>query len=373
MSVHRITRQGKPRWVVRWREAGRNRQRTFDKRSDAVAWEAQTRRRRQFRGAAELAAERTTLAEYAGEWWTAYAEPNLSPATLALYATALDLRVLPALGAMTLAEISPAHVERMFSDLRREGTGDPSILKAASVLSAIFSRAVANGLVPANPVRAVRKPRQRPARRVEPIPPSTVEAIRMRLGLEDATLVSVLYMSGARPESEALPLRWRDIGARTITLSGSKTQRERHVRLLAPLAEDLQAWRAHSPPPSDDAFVFRRSDGAQWTGDDWDNWRARVWKPAAKAAGLAGSRPRDLRGSYASLLIAAGLSVVEVAEQMGHSATMCLTAYARSFAEYDPERRVSAEQAIRDARALGRGSFLPAAATAGAMTGAGAP
>lgn len=365
MSVHRITNQGKPVWTVRWREAGRNRQRTFDKRSDAVAWEARTRRRRQLRGAAELAGERTTLAEYAREWWTAYAEPNLSPSTLSLYATALDLRVLPALGAMKLSEITPANVERMIADLRRDGVGDPSILKTSSVLSAIFSRAVANGLVPVNPVRAVRKPRQRPTRRPEPIAPATIERIRSQLDIADATLISVLAYCGARPESEALALRWRDIGERTIALTGSKTQRERHVRLLPTLAEDLRTWREHCRPMSDNAFVFTRPDGGQWTATDWDNWRRRVWKPAAETAGLEGSRPRDLRGSYASLLIAAGHSVVEVAEQLGHSPVMCLSAYARAFAEFGPENRISAERAIRDARELGLESCRPAAASGG--------
>jgi integrase len=365
MSVHRISSDGKRRWAVRWREAGRNRQRTFDKRADAVAWESRTRRQRQLRGAAELAAEQTTLAEYASAWWTAHAEPNLSEATLSLYATALDLRVLPALGAMKLSEITPAHVERLIADLRRDGVGDPSILKATSVLSAIFSRAVANGLVQANPVRAVRKPRQRPTRRPEPIAPATTERIRAQLDIADATLISVLAYCGARPESEALALRWRDVGERTIALTGSKTQRERHVRLLPTLAEDLRTWRDRCSPVSDSAFVFARSDGGPWTATDWDNWRRRVWKPAAEAAGLKGSRPRDLRGSYASLLIAAGQSVVEVAEQLGHSPVMCLNTYARAFAEFDPENRVSAERAIRDARERARESYRPAAASGG--------
>ena len=74
-------------------------------------------------------------------------------------------------------------------------------------------------------------------------------------------------------------------------------------------------------------------------------------RPAATGAGLPdGSRPRDLRSSYASVLIASGMSVVEVAQELGHSPSMCLTTYARAFAEYDPKKRVSPELAIQRAR-----------------------
>jgi hypothetical protein len=47
------------------------------------------------------------------------------------------------------------------------------------------------------------------------------------------------------------------------------------------------------------------------------SWTRRVWRPTAKAAGLEGSRARDLRGSFASLLIWQGMNVLEVAEQLG--------------------------------------------------------
>ena len=133
------------------------------------------------------------------------------------------------------------------------------------------------------------------------------------------------------------------------------------MRLLPPLAEDLAAWRA---TVGGSGRVFPHGDAA-WTRTDWQNWRRRVWRPAAKAAGLPeDARPRDLRGSFASLLIASGHSVVEVAQQLGHSPVMCLNTYARAFAEYDPEKRVSAEQGIRDARALVLGSSPPAAPSA---------
>jgi integrase len=265
-----------------------------------------------------------------------------------VYGTALDLRVLPPLGFMPLRSITPAEVESWLATLRRKKVGAPSILKAATVLQAIMTRAVINGLIDSNPVRAVRKPPQRATRQPLPIAPLTVERMRAMLELRDATMISVLAYAGLRPESELLPLRWRDVGEQMLEIRATKTGTVRHVRLLEPLAEDLRTWREQVGGSAH--LVFPLPEGGEWDATDWQNWRRRVWRPAAKAAGLVDSRPRDLRASYASLLIATGLSVVAVAREMGHSPEMCLRSYARAFAEYDPAGRRSAVEQIADAR-----------------------
>jgi integrase len=176
--------------------------------------------------------------------------------------------------------------------------------------------------------------------------------------LRDATLVSVLAYAGVRPE-EARALRWSDVGERTLrieraaagsTVKGTKTGALRTVRLLAPVAEDLQGWKDASSP-SAGAWVFPSARGAVWTDYDWRNWRARVYKPLARAVGLAASTPYDLRHSFASLLIHEGVSVVEVAHQLGNAPDVALGTYAHVFEELDPSERVSAVDAIRAARA----------------------
>jgi integrase len=58
--------------------------------------------------------------------------------------------------------------------------------------------------------------------------------------------------------------------------------------------------------PDDDALVFPAFDGRHWREDTYRNWRRRIFKPAAKKAGLSGMCPYDLRHSLASLLFAEG-------------------------------------------------------------------
>lgn len=78
------------------------------------------------------------------------------------------------------------------------------------------------------------------------------------------------------------------------------------------------------------------------------------FRRAAESAGAVGARPYDLRHSFVSLLIAEGRSIIDIARQAGHSATMTLDTYGHVFDEIDPRDRRSAEDRIHAARrALG--------------------
>jgi len=374
---------------VRWRQDGRNRaQGGFRSRAAAEKFE---RRVKDLKAGGELhlldAQPRgvITLHEYTYDvWWPDYAETNLGPETRANYAVQLDLRIIPKWGQHRLRDLRAGAIEAWVGALRRDGVGDPTILKTLTVLRAILARAARDEEIERNPVPLVAKPKQRRQRSPSPITPYSVELIRRQV-LEppertdrrgrripprgalarhmDATLVSVLAYSGPRPESEALPLTFGQVGAQAVTYRATKSgvPVERQTRLLAPLARDLAAWRLRSGPAGPDSLIFRSPRGDEWTGDDWDNWRERVFQPAAIAVGLpADTRPRDLRGSFASLLIFEGLNVLEVAQELGHSPATCLRDYAGVFREFDPARRRPAVDVIREAREAVASGAVPA-------------
>lgn len=146
---------------MRWRDSDRNRTRTFDRKADATAFEAEVRRRKRVEDLASLDAGRETLQEFAEEWWQLHALPNLAPATLANYATLWDAHVLPRLGAMRLRDLNPEVISRFRADLTRSDVGDASVRKVLAILQGVLQRAVEWRRIPANPCRAVRKPSQR--------------------------------------------------------------------------------------------------------------------------------------------------------------------------------------------------------------------
>jgi integrase len=210
----------------------------------------------------------------------------------------------------------------------------------------------------------VRKPPDGRKRAVRAFAPATIEAMRRYLlargRLGDATLVSVLAYAGLRP-GEALALTWSHVRNHTLlveravsdgVLKATKTGRARSVRLLGPLGDDLAEWRRACGDPPDSALILPAFDGRPWRLDTWQNWRRRVFTPAAAAAGLAGTRPCDLRHSAASLWLHEGRTIVEVATWMGHSGQMALSTYLHVMSDLGDDR-VSAEEAIGQARRNG--------------------
>jgi integrase len=338
-------------WQVRWSEGGRKRARTFARKHDADAFDIEVRRRRQLGTLApDLIQSRQTLAEFVErEWWPRYAVPNLAADTRRRYLELWGKHLHPRLGAFELREITAMVVEDLRDQLARAGASADTQRRAMTLLQGILKRAVVRGLVPVNPVAQVPKPKQQ-ASEPRPLPPATVELIRLQLRPRDAMIVSLLAYAGLRPVEDR-GARWGDVRDRTLRVAASKTGRVRHIDLLAPLAQDLAEWRLASGRPGDTELIVPRPTGGEWTRSDWANWRRRIWRPAAIKAGVTGDlRPYRLRASFVSLLLWAGEDLPYVAEQAGHSVATLARHYAGVIRELRGQPRVPAEEAIRRAR-----------------------
>ena len=389
MSIHKVQRKNaRSAYAVRWvDEAGRHRSRRFDRKADAEKWELEVRNRKQTGDLISFDGGRVSLAEFGREWFSSYAKDHLSPETRKAYAGVWDRHILPPLGGHSLRRLyaDPQLIHQFATDLAADGTGPEAIKKCLTLLQGVLQRAVEWNRIPDNPVRKIRKPTNKNKRQAIVMAPATVEALRAILvrddRLGDATLISVLAYAGLRP-GEALALRWKHIATKSIVVEGAvsngrhkdtKTGKVRSVRLLAPLADDLRAWRAASTHDTDDDLIFPRPNGEAWSTEDWKNWTNRVFQRTCLEAGLgryvkrtvngntqcswrasngtdAGPRPYDLRHSFVSLLIHEGSSIVEVAANAGHSATMTLNTYGHVIAEFDPTDRRPAHEQIAKAR-----------------------
>jgi integrase len=344
-------------WRVRWREAGRNRAKVIGTKADARAFEAEIVRRQRMGELAAIGGAKQTLDAFARDtWWPLYVRPNLARSTRQSYAETWDRHISQALGGYPLREITGPLVGRYLSDLRAQGVGPQAARRVKAIVQSCLARAVEQGLIAANPAQSVKLPRAEGKPSVRAVGPSEIETLRARLSPRDAVLVSVLAYVGLRP-GEALALRWSDVGERTVlveranddgTLKTTKTGRRRSARLMSPARADLTAWRLASGRPGDDTLIFPNRGGGAWREHDWRNWRRVKFQPAARALGI--NRPYDLRHAAASLWLAEGRSVVEVAAWLGHSPTMTLATYAHVIEELRDAPRVDAEEAIRQAR-----------------------
>jgi integrase len=112
---------------------------------------------------------------------------------------------------------------------------------------------------------------------VPPVAPALVERMRAGMVLRDATLVSLLAYAGVRPQ-EALALYCEDVGERSLLICAkvvdgerlpyTKTRRNRSVRLLAPLAQDLREYMLVTGQPGCGAALrFAAGVGGRADGD----------------------------------------------------------------------------------------------------------
>lgn len=351
MSVEPRVRAGRRRYVVRWREGDRARSRTFDRKADALAFEAERRRREQLGAHAPAEPSREPLRAWLETWWTREAH-GWARSTRLVRAAVMDKWVIPFLADVPLRDLGEDRVAEWRGEIRGAGCSPGQANAALGILSTALGSARRARRIPANPCQGLRRLRV-DVKRPRALAPIEVERIRMQMARPgDRALVSVLAYGGLRPE-EALPLRWSDVG-RTIVVSRTftagelvertKTGRIRAVEMVEQLAGDLAALRpkVHGA----DELVFPAAEGGLL---DLHNWRERVFKRACRAAGVE-AVPYDLRHTFVSLLIHEGRSVPYVAAMAGHSPRVCLERYAHVFAEAQLGAGVPMVEAIRAAR-----------------------
>lgn len=263
---------------------------------------------------------------------------------------------------MRLSALNTPTANRFKDDLLKDGKGAATVRYAGQVLSAICADAVVNGLLQTNPCLGVKWPSSSRKGAIHPLPPGEVEILRNLVPTDqDALLISLIAYAGVRPE-EALALTWADVHENTMVVDkavtlgivkSTKTNRNRSVELLAPLANDLNAYRKQLgaiPGPGAWIFPHPQDPSRPWGDATYRNWRERVFNPAAKLAGIDAT-PYALRHSFISLLLAAGRRPGEVAEQAGNSPAVMQSTYEHVIAEFRGVPMTDAAEAIQEARA----------------------
>jgi hypothetical protein len=132
-----------------------------------------------------------------------------------------------------------------------------------------------------NLARPVRKPRQRRACRVDPVPPELVERVRADFLARDdpasALIVCLLAYARLRTLNEISELQRRDVGRKVLRVNARKTHRMRTADILPPHETDLRPSIAALADKPIGAPVMPRFDGTALTEGDWRTWRRRIY------------------------------------------------------------------------------------------------
>jgi integrase len=193
--------------------------------------------------------------------------------------------------------------------------------------------AVRWGHMASNPALAAGRNRQPPPRTVRTYSRAELDAIAAELHPAYRPLPVFAAATGLRPEEwQALERRDVDRRARVLnvvrTVSGGalvELGKTSGARRQVPLSLRTLAALEAIPPRLDTQLIFPAPHGGVL---NLNNWRRRVWAPAIEAAGIATpARIYDLRSTFASDALAAGVPVFTLAKVMGTSVRMIEKSY----------------------------------------------
>ena len=320
VRLKRTGRDGEPTWAYRYRVRGRGSKRVqrggfASERDAAEALERELERLR----CEQRVARSLTLGQLVEVY---LAQHDVDPVTIE------KLRWL-------LGKAVAVFGERPVGELRSEEIAAWRIalspgyrFDATQALRQVLARAVLWGMIDLNPAkRGVDNPspRRREQRPFESW--AELDAVSANLAPRYRPMVIFAAATGLRP-AEWLALERRDIDpqARVVyvrrsftkgRLKCTKTEASRRAVPLQAIALDAiegQPTSPHSP------LVFPAERGGYL---DLHNFRNREWKPAQRAAGIEPlRRVYDLRHTFATFALRAGISTFDLSRYMGASLTM---------------------------------------------------
>ncbi|WP_428338788.1 tyrosine-type recombinase/integrase [Mycobacterium sp.] len=374
----------------------RARRETYPTREAAEARRDELNAARHTTGTSALAEQRKAgdlpFGCYARAWIDAQrvkvASGRVKADTVDGYESRLAVYVLPEFGAKAIASVTPAHCEQFLAALVARGLTPATLKHHWSVLRSVFVYAVRHKAIAANPIDAVdfsANGAQRRNRRHHPLSAEQVAAVAASIGtrypvyelltlfaaytglraeeLAGLEIHDLVFAPGPRCSVEVRQAKKRR-GGEWVADSLKSAKSARTVPLPGWLAERVAAYLADHPradEPYAPLWPNRALGGARRRGCraivpldysepvDTTAFYKNVLRPALEAVGLPASRPasadapavrgvrlHDLRHTFATLQLSAGVHFMQVSKWLGHSTfTLTLDVYGDYIPEQD--------------------------------------
>lgn len=324
--VLRVSATGARCWAIVW---GRGQERTF---GDYPALPLEAARERARRLAGEIAAHGAPLAvieaarpkpatlgsfvrEHYGPW--AKANQKAGQATVdAIAAHFAEIVDKP------LTAICAFDLERFKAQRLKAGIKPSTVNRDLSRIRGALSCAVDWGMIEQHPMRTVKQAKGADDSRVRYL--THEEERQLRAGLQQRCqdrraphllpMVLVALNTGMR-RGELLGLDWADVNLPgklvTVTVANAKSRKARHIPLNSEAHDTLARWGQQG---AGIGLVFP----SPRTGRRMDNISS-SWEELCDTIALPGFRFHDLRHTFASRLVMAGVDLNTVRELLGHS------------------------------------------------------
>ncbi|MGH8123129.1 MAG: tyrosine-type recombinase/integrase [Rudaea sp.] len=265
-------------------------------------------------GAKQAYRKAWTIAELAAHFRTHYF-PRLRERTRRDYGIHIDRFIAPMIGRKKIAETTRTDIIRLHREVSRLGPTQGN--HVFRTLSSMFSEAMREGLLDANPCTKVKQNQENRRERYL----SAEEAGRLLIACDEhpnqnvANFVRLLTLTGAR-KGETLAATWDmfDLENGIWTKPSHHTKQKRTHRVpLAPAAIALLTTMQDDATP-----------GCKWLFPGRDPERPlqetkRPWAQLITAAGITDATLHTLRHSFASVLASSGNQSQVIGKMLGHT------------------------------------------------------
>lgn len=304
-----------------------------------------------------VAPKKLTLREYV-DTWLPVLRTQVRPSTADSYERALRNRVLPTLGDRQLQSIRPADLTALYAALLVGGRTDHrpgeklaprTVEYTATIVGRVFKSAVRGGLIQVSPATAAEVPKSKASAAAAETAMQTWTAGQLAAFLRatrehrHAAAFYFLATTGTR-RGEAIGLGWAQVNldegwARIVpgrvlidavggepVWSSPKTDRgRRRIALDAGTVAVLRALKAAQAAEKlrlghayrDHDLVFAWEDGRPMQPDAF----SKAFNAAVARCGLPRIRLHDMRHTYCTLALEAGVDTKIVSDRVGHSTT----------------------------------------------------
>lgn len=322
-----------------------------------------------------------TLNEWTEQWLETYVKPVAKPSGYEHYCDNMYKHILPKLGNLPMNELTTAVVQQFLNGEALHGnlrTGGPLSAKSVKnmrvVLDVCCKRAVADGIMPVNPVSATvyTHCRSKKLTVLSDDAQATLEKwLFSDLSLNNAGIILALY-TGMRL-GEVCAVRWKDYDAASGTLHIAQTVRRitidpsaeygKRTKLVFSTAKTEASERSLYLPEVLQGLLtvqwerFRSLFGRAPNGEDFIIYSAAggvldpdhlsaYWRDVLDGLHLPHVRFHDIRHTFATRAIEQGVDVATVAGLLGHADVTTTTHYYVHPREASMHRAMAAIESV---------------------------
>lgn len=285
-----------------------------------------------------LPPERQAVGDYLTGWLDTTVRPSVRPMTYVSYESIVRRHLVPELGQIHLARLTPADVQAMMNRKLAEGLSARRVDYLRAVLRRALNDALRWGLVGRNVAALVRPPKG-PRYEVEPLGPDEIRRLLEAVRDDRLEALYVLAVTLGLRQGELLGLSWADVdlGAGSLRVHHAlqrfeheyhlvepKSARSRRTLMLPSVARSaLERHQVRHQRERSRAGELWQEHGLVFTTATGQPLDATGVTSALQRhllrAGLRRQRFHDLRHACASLLLSRGVSPRVVMEVLGHS------------------------------------------------------